>query len=113
MIPIYEDKIYKMFIDYCVCTTKYQRNKFSKSIKLYITKGELDYFIDVLMHYDRTKNAISTVYNFSGNIPEEEKSIVDKLRYNSKFVSYIYSILWREINRNNNIRINDLKNNTY
>lgn len=103
MRSIYETKSYKLILSYQAYTKFFKDNVFSKLITFNVIEFndmECDYFITILMYYNKTDNTIKTVYIGAKDIIEEIAPIINKLKCDAIFNANIYSVLFNDINNN-------------
>ena len=103
MRSIYETKSYKLILIYQAYTKFFKDNVFSKLITFNVVEfnnANCDYFITILMYYNKTNNTIKTVYIGAKDIIEEIAPIINKLKCDAIFNANIYSVLFNDINNN-------------
>lgn len=103
MRSIYETKTYKLILSYQAYTKFFKDNVFSKLITFNVVEfnnTKCDYFITILVSYNKTNNTIKTVYIGAKDIIEEVAPIINKLKRDAIFNANIYSVLFNDINNN-------------
>lgn len=103
MRSIYETKSYKLILIYKAYTKFFKDNVFSKLITFNVIEFnniKCDYYITILISYNRINNTIKTVYIGPKDTTKEVGPIINKLKCDTVFNVNIYSILFNDINNN-------------
>lgn len=109
MKSIYETKQYKLVLSYSTNTILHKNNTFSKTMTfnvLNFNSTKCDYFVTVMIDYDKINKKIKTCYIFQSDTSLERREISEKLKCDSVFIANIYSTLFNDINNNNYISSN-------
>lgn len=103
MRSIYETKSYKLILSYQSYTKFFKDNVFSKLITFNVIKfnnTKCDYYITILISYNKINNTMKTVYVGPKDTIKEVGPIISKLKCDIVFYTNIYSILFNNINNN-------------
>lgn len=103
MKSIYETKSYKLILSYYTNTKLHKNSVFSKMITFNIVEfngTKCDYYITILISYNKINNTIKTVYVGPKDTIKEIGPIISKLKCDTIFNENIYSILFNNINNN-------------
>lgn len=103
MKSIYETKSYKLILSYYTNTKLHKNNVFSKMITFNIVEfngTKCDYYITILISYNKINNTIKTVYVGPKDTIKEVGPIISKLKCDTVFNENIYSMLFNNINNN-------------
>lgn len=106
MKSIYETKSYKLILSYSTNTILHKNNTFSKTMTFNVLNFNgrtTDYFVTIMLDYNKINNTIKTLYIFQNNISLERREVAEKLKYDAIFIANIYSNLFDDINNSNYI----------